>query len=150
MALTSGDLVQLGPGGPEFLFNLDPPPAAAMKATRLADSVVVGSTSAVSPTREAGPVPVAAPTPAGVGKATVERMIGFKPGTGGSSGVAFLRAALDLTFFPVLINTLRGLQSADARALERVLAVAALATRPVRDAADAVPELHAAMGGWRN
>jgi tryptophan 2,3-dioxygenase len=33
---------------------------------------------------------------------TVERMIGFKPGTGGSSGVAFLRAALDLTFFPEL------------------------------------------------
>ena len=33
---------------------------------------------------------------------TVERMIGFKPGTGGSSGVAFLRAALDLSFFPEL------------------------------------------------
>ncbi len=33
---------------------------------------------------------------------TVERMIGWKPGTGGSSGVSFLRAALDLTFFPEL------------------------------------------------
>ena len=33
---------------------------------------------------------------------TVERMIGVKPGTGGSSGVGFLRAALDLTFFPEL------------------------------------------------
>ncbi len=33
---------------------------------------------------------------------TVERTIGFKRGTGGSSGVAFLRAALDLTFFPEL------------------------------------------------
>ena len=32
----------------------------------------------------------------------------------------------------------------------RLLAVAALATRPVRDAADAVPALHAAMGAWRN
>ncbi len=31
---------------------------------------------------------------------TVERIIGFKPGTGGSSGVGFLRKALDLTFFP--------------------------------------------------
>ena len=31
---------------------------------------------------------------------TVQRTIGFKPGTGGSSGVAFLRRALDLTFFP--------------------------------------------------
>jgi tryptophan 2,3-dioxygenase len=33
---------------------------------------------------------------------TVERTIGVKPGTGGSSGVPFLRAALDLTFFPEL------------------------------------------------
>jgi tryptophan 2,3-dioxygenase len=32
----------------------------------------------------------------------VERMIGWKPGTGGSSGVDFLRKALDLTFFPEL------------------------------------------------
>ncbi|GAA2875975.1 tryptophan 2,3-dioxygenase family protein [Pseudonocardia halophobica] len=33
---------------------------------------------------------------------TVERTIGFKRGTGGSSGVAFLREALSLTFFPEL------------------------------------------------
>jgi len=33
---------------------------------------------------------------------TVERLIGTQPGTGGSSGVPFLRAALDLTFFPEL------------------------------------------------
>ncbi|MFT4010717.1 MAG: tryptophan 2,3-dioxygenase [Nocardioidaceae bacterium] len=33
---------------------------------------------------------------------TVERIIGFKRGTGGSSGVPFLRRALDLTFFPEL------------------------------------------------
>ena len=33
---------------------------------------------------------------------TVERIIGSKRGTGGSSGVPFLRAALDLTFFPEL------------------------------------------------
>jgi tryptophan 2,3-dioxygenase len=33
---------------------------------------------------------------------TVERTIGVKRGTGGSSGVSFLRAALDLTFFPEL------------------------------------------------
>jgi tryptophan 2,3-dioxygenase len=33
---------------------------------------------------------------------TVERTIGVKRGTGGSSGVGFLRAALDLTFFPEL------------------------------------------------
>ncbi|MFV0319177.1 MAG: tryptophan 2,3-dioxygenase [Microbacterium sp.] len=33
---------------------------------------------------------------------TVERIIGMKQGTGGSSGVPFLRRALDLTFFPEL------------------------------------------------
>jgi tryptophan 2,3-dioxygenase len=32
----------------------------------------------------------------------VQRTIGYKPGTGGSSGVEFLRRALDLTFFPEL------------------------------------------------
>ena len=35
---------------------------------------------------------------------TVERIIGHKRGTGGSSGVDFLRKALDLTFFPELID----------------------------------------------
>ncbi|QIL21566.1 tryptophan 2,3-dioxygenase family protein [Thermomonas sp. HDW16] len=35
---------------------------------------------------------------------TVQRIIGFKPGTGGSSGVAFLRKALELTFFPELFE----------------------------------------------
>jgi tryptophan 2,3-dioxygenase len=35
---------------------------------------------------------------------TVERIIGHKPGTGGSSGVAFLRKALDHAFFPELID----------------------------------------------
>ena len=33
---------------------------------------------------------------------TVQRIIGFKPGTGGSSGVSFLKKALDVTFFPEL------------------------------------------------
>ena len=35
---------------------------------------------------------------------TVQRIIGYKRGTGGSSGVGFLRAALDLTFFPELLD----------------------------------------------
>lgn len=35
---------------------------------------------------------------------TVERIIGFKKGTGGSSGVGFLKKALDLTFFPELMD----------------------------------------------
>ena len=35
---------------------------------------------------------------------TVERIIGYKQGTGGSSGVAFLKRALDHAFFPELID----------------------------------------------
>jgi tryptophan 2,3-dioxygenase len=35
---------------------------------------------------------------------TVQRTIGFKTGTGGSSGVAFLQRALGLTFFPELYS----------------------------------------------
>ena len=35
---------------------------------------------------------------------TVLRIIGFKRGTGGSSGVGFLRQALELTFFPELFE----------------------------------------------
>ena len=35
---------------------------------------------------------------------TVERIIGGKPGTGGTSGVKFLQRALDTTFFPELIE----------------------------------------------
>ena len=40
---------------------------------------------------------------------TVQRTIGFKTGTGGSSGVAFLRRALDLTFFPELYSVRTGI-----------------------------------------
>jgi tryptophan 2,3-dioxygenase len=35
---------------------------------------------------------------------TVERIIGYRSGTGGSSGVAFLRKALDISFFPELLE----------------------------------------------
>ncbi|HYD55364.1 MAG TPA: tryptophan 2,3-dioxygenase family protein [Burkholderiales bacterium] len=35
---------------------------------------------------------------------TVERVIGFKPGTGGSAGVAFLRRTLEHPLFPELID----------------------------------------------
>jgi len=35
---------------------------------------------------------------------TVERIIGHKPGTGGSSGVSFLKKALDIELFPELLR----------------------------------------------
>ena len=44
---------------------------------------------------------------------TVERIIGYRRGTGGSSGVGFLKQALELTFFPELfeVRTTIGLPS---------------------------------------
>ncbi|GAA1999636.1 tryptophan 2,3-dioxygenase [Microbacterium ulmi] len=43
---------------------------------------------------------------------TVERIIGFKVGTGGSSGVPFLQRALELTFFPELFAVRTELEDA--------------------------------------
>ena len=77
MPLVPGDVIGLGAGGPEIQFDLDPLPAAYVKATRLA----VGSEPSVAETRaqSLGGAPAATSTggakPA-VGKATVERMIG--------------------------------------------------------------------------
>lgn len=43
---------------------------------------------------------------------TVERIIGFRRGTGGSSGVGFLQKALELTFFPELLDVRTELRQA--------------------------------------
>lgn len=44
---------------------------------------------------------------------TVQRIIGGKSGTGGSSGVPFLRRALDLTFFPELYDVRSRIQDVE-------------------------------------
>jgi tryptophan 2,3-dioxygenase len=44
---------------------------------------------------------------------TVERVIGYRRGTGGSSGVAFLKRALELTFFPELLEVRTVLRAPD-------------------------------------
>jgi serine protease Do len=85
--LNCGDLVQLGPDGPQFEFDLEPRPANMIKPTRLATTAVEGG-GALPPTRQT-PAPLLTtreatpgtgtavpPEKAGVGKATVERMIG--------------------------------------------------------------------------
>jgi tryptophan 2,3-dioxygenase len=45
---------------------------------------------------------------------TVERVIGYKRGTGGSSGVGFLKQALELTFFPELLQVRTEIGASDA------------------------------------
>jgi uncharacterized protein (UPF0333 family) len=84
--INPGDVVQLGPGGPEFVFEIEPRPAGATKATRVAQTNSMAPTMPGAPsTRIAptgGPTPTFPPTaPAGpapsggVGKATVERIV---------------------------------------------------------------------------
>jgi tryptophan 2,3-dioxygenase len=46
---------------------------------------------------------------------TVQRIIGFKRGTGGSSGVGFLKQALELTFFPELFEVRTSIGSQSSR-----------------------------------
>jgi S1-C subfamily serine protease len=76
VTLHCGDHVQLGPGGPEFEFDLEPRPAEVPRPTRLADDAAVVP-GALAPTREALPpaVPAVAPPAPRVGRATVERLI---------------------------------------------------------------------------
>lgn len=79
--LAPGDVIQLGAGGPEVQFEIDPLPAAYVKATRLG-GVAAPPADAPGETRVgegavATSAAAAASRPAGsVGKATVERMIG--------------------------------------------------------------------------
>jgi S1-C subfamily serine protease/pSer/pThr/pTyr-binding forkhead associated (FHA) protein len=78
--LNPGDSVQFGPGGPEFVFEVEPRPANYAKATRMVDAnkptmpqtrMVETGAGAMSATAGAG----GGKAPGTVGKATVERMI---------------------------------------------------------------------------
>ncbi|MEQ1690889.1 MAG: FHA domain-containing protein, partial [Gemmatimonas sp.] len=93
MPVQPGDVIQLGAGGPELQFDIDPLPAQYLKATRMAagsphggvsetrvGATAAGAGAAVGATVGAGAVPTATISGAAkgnqVGKATVERMIG--------------------------------------------------------------------------
>ncbi len=95
MPLVPGDVIGLGAGGPEIQFDLDPLPAAYVKATRLA----VGGEPAVAETRAQPPgsptaTGSATPAKAGVGKATVERMIGETKQEGRRNVMAVIAVAV--------------------------------------------------------
>lgn len=95
MPLVPGDVIGLGAGGPEIQFDLDPLPAAYVKATRLA----VGSEPSVAETRMQSPSGATATAGAGggkatVGKATVERMIGETKKEGRRNVVAVVAIAI--------------------------------------------------------
>ncbi len=84
MKIQPGDLVQFGPGGPEFQFDVEPQPDNGAKATRVIESAATGksapTTRIVSPyaggtASSEMPMNTASKPPGTVGKATVERMI---------------------------------------------------------------------------
>lgn len=97
--LTPGDVIQLGAGGPEIEFDLDPRPAGSVKATRIGSFEVVetrlgapavgiaagaaaagaapgGASGGKHDGGSAQPGAKGQPAPGAVGKATVERLIG--------------------------------------------------------------------------
>jgi acetyl/propionyl-CoA carboxylase alpha subunit len=88
-----------------------------------------------------------------------DRALGDYVLLGCQSNTAFLRRLLhDPTFIAGQVHTgfldanpqlaAEPPLAADTRA--RLLAAACLLSRPMRDVADATPDLHAAIGGWRN
>ena len=66
--LAHNDVIQLGPAGPEFRFEFDPPPVSAI--TRPLDRTATGSALMLSPLRGEDN------SPRPIGRATVERMLG--------------------------------------------------------------------------
>ncbi len=85
MKILAGDIVQFGPDGPKFQFDVEPRPSYATKATRIAEiGRTAPETRMVTPNNVGAPIniPTASDSVAtkitpktGVGKATVERMI---------------------------------------------------------------------------
>lgn len=86
--LNFGDVVQFGPGGPEFVFEYEPRPQTSAKATRVAPTNPMAPTVSGAPATRipdtGGGAPFVPPTGApqsqpagraGVGKATVERIV---------------------------------------------------------------------------
>jgi serine protease Do len=85
--INPGDVVQLGPGGPEFVFEIEPRPGGATKATRVAQTNSMAPTMPGAPSTRVAPTgggptptfpqttPAGPPPSGGVGKATVERIV---------------------------------------------------------------------------
>lgn len=78
--LAPGDVIQLGAGGPELRFEIDPLPSAYVKQTRLGgptapETRLAGPTAPPKDETPAAAAAASAPSKPVVGKATVERMV---------------------------------------------------------------------------
>jgi hypothetical protein len=96
--LSPGDRVTLGPGGPEFEFDVDPRPSLA-KATRLATEI-----PAPRPTMPVVTPVIPPPEKVTLGKATVERMIANSSKK--ASTAAWIRVAAGVAGLFVLVSGL--------------------------------------------
>jgi len=72
--------------------------------------------------------------------AFLRRLIAHPAFVAGDVHTGFLDAHPEIAAEPVLADD----------TIHALLAAASLSTRPLRDAADAIPDLHAAIGAWRN
>jgi serine protease Do len=75
-SLLPGDMIQLGPGGPEFQFNLDPVPDGMTRVTREVNGVLETRESAVHSALSSSPIVKNSSPKTSVGRTTVERMLG--------------------------------------------------------------------------
>ncbi len=128
--LAPGDVIQLGAGGPEIQFDLDPLPADYVKATRLggvaAPETRLG-TAAPAATAAASTADGARPANA-IGKATVERMVGQTRNEGRRNTMAAVAGVVLLAAIGGVWLKGRGDdQTADAKARADSLAAAAQA-----------------------
>lgn len=119
MPIQPGDVIQLGAGGPEIQFDLDPLPSIYVKATRLGVAGAPGATSMgvnetrIGATAGSASSPVSGHiAPNGIGKATVERMIGETRQQGNRKLYTGLAAAA------IVVLALAAWQKADANTRE--------------------------------
>lgn len=111
--LQPGDVIQLGAGGPELQFDIDPLPAMYVKATRLGGAVAgvaetrVGAPPAASGSSASGGTGNAPAPTNSIGKATVERMIGETRNQGRRNMFAVLGVAAALIIGVVGYNRLQ-------------------------------------------
>jgi serine protease Do len=134
-ALTPGDIVQFGPGGPEFEFTLDPLPPGLVKATRVAAEGGTGM-PATRVGEPSSPVPGRTPRTM-VGRQTVERMVmAAKSETRRASIVATTLVAVVL----LIVFAALGYRSWNAeRQLDQQLGQAKAAIAEVREKAPMTP-----------
>lgn len=157
MPLQPGDLIQLGAGGPELQFDLDPLPSIYVKATRLGAAGPVGATvQGVAETRvsatsgsasssgaggASGPVSGSA-APNAIGKATVERMIGETKAKSNRNVLMVGAAALVL----VVAGVAWAKKAADDRVKEAEQSAADKLGQVKRAAAESADSLGKALG----